>query len=70
LKLEAINEILEGFGVEYIESVDDSCHKAQGLSYINLGDTYTFTVVFDHATNIWHYNDYGTLVEESLDQYV
>lgn len=70
LKLEALNTILEGFGVEYIESVDDSYNEAEGLSYVNLGDTYTATVVFDHSTNTWHYTDYGTLIEESLDQYV
>jgi hypothetical protein len=70
LKLAAINEILEGFGVEYIESIDDSCDDPQGLSYINLGDTYTTTVVYDHAVNKFSYIDWGTVVEQNEGIYI
>ena len=62
LKLCALNEIIEGYGVEYIEHKDDSFHEVYGLDYVNLGDTYTNTVMFDHFSNKWRYRSYGDIV--------
>lgn len=67
LKLEAINEILEGYGVEYIESTSDNFDSPEGLSYINLGDTYTPTVIFDHGSNKFKYCSYGDIIESEAN---
>lgn len=70
LKLEAINEVLEGFGIEYIESSNDDFNDSQGLSYVNLGDTYVNTVIFDHSDNTWNYCSWGDIVEENQENYI
>lgn len=67
LKLEALNQILEGYGVEYIEHKEDSFPDVYGISYINLGDTYINTVLFDRASNKWRYCSWGDIVETSED---
>ena len=41
--LEKANEYLEGFGIEYLESVNE---RARAY-YINMGDTYNSTLVLD-----------------------
>ena len=43
-KLEAINELIGGHGVEGFPDPDDM--TASGLEYVNMGDTYTTTVVY------------------------
>jgi len=70
LKLCAINEVLEGFGVEYIEHINDTFTEVYGLDYINLGDTYIPTVIYNHSRNCWHYRSWGDIVESSLNVYV
>lgn len=70
LKLEAINELLGGFGVEYIEAVDDCEYTQRGLSYINLGDSYHNTVIFNHSSNRWTFNYWGNIVESKPKKYL
>jgi hypothetical protein len=67
LKLAAINHIIESFGIEYIESVDDNYVDLYGLSYINLGDAYKATIMFDHSTNKFKVSSYGDIVENNPD---
>jgi hypothetical protein len=43
LKLEAINELIGGHGVEYIPAGSNA--KSPAIDYINLGDTYTPTIL-------------------------
>jgi len=43
-KLEAINILIGGHGVEGFPDPDDM--TASGLEYVNMGDTYTTTVVY------------------------
>jgi hypothetical protein len=67
LKLCAINEIMSGYGVEGIEvSSDFFQHFYYGnciASYINLGDTYTTTVLFDHRTEKFYIISWGDFYE-------
>jgi len=63
LALEAVNELMEQFGVEYIASKDDTCHDAQGIEYINTGDTYNLTMTYDHRDDIWRISSWGNYVE-------
>lgn len=70
LKLCAINHILEGYGIEYVETVDDTFNEPQGLSYVNLGDTYINTVIFDHSCNKFKYCSYGDIIESNMNYYL
>lgn len=63
LALEAVNEVMDGFGSEYIESIEDSCYNAEGLEYINMGDTYTNTMMYDYRDQIWRVGTQGDVVE-------
>lgn len=55
---EALNEILGGFGVE-------GCRLTNGKAceYINRGDTYTTTLLFDYRTRTWKLTCWGDWVE-------
>lgn len=58
------DEVLEGFGAEYAASVNDSMFKARGVSYVNMGDVYNVTVLYDHAKGRFLYNTtLGDVVE-------
>ena len=63
LALEAVNELLGGYGVEYVESTEDTMHEAQGIEYINFGDTYSPTLMYDHRDGIWRLGTFGDCVE-------
>lgn len=49
--LRYVSDIIGGYGVEYIASIMDTSRGAKGLSYVNMGDTYKATVIYDHKTN-------------------
>jgi hypothetical protein len=48
--LKKLNPVLEGCGIEYISDVADDQHDCHGLEYINMGDTYVSTFIYDHTT--------------------
>lgn len=65
-RLIAINELIEGFGVEAIncESHWDKYYgNAIGL-YINLGDTYDLTVIWDTIEHRFEFNSWGDFYEQ------
>ena len=72
IKLEALNELLCGCGVESIRHefihVDHYYGNVVG-SYVNFGDTYANTILLDHINNKWKITSWGNFYE-SLDQYV
>jgi len=59
IKLEAANEILEGFGVEHAGDVD--IRKGPPLQYINFGDTYDLTLC--RFNGRWVVSSWGDIVE-------
>jgi len=63
LALEAVNELMEQCGVEYIASKDDTMHEAQGIEYINNGDTYNLTMTYDHRDDLWRISSWGNYLE-------
>ena len=67
LVLAACNEVLGGFGVEYIEHESDGFDffSLCGLSYVNLGDTYKTTIIYNHAKDKFVINCWGSFVEKS-----
>lgn len=61
-----ISDQLGGYGVEYTAHCDDTPHRAVGLSYVNRGDTYRATVLFNHRTGrfLWG-SSWGDVIEQS-----
>lgn len=58
LILEAINEITDGHGVEYIKK-----NGKIAIEYVNMGDTYTPTIVFNRETWTFRCCCWGDIVE-------
>lgn len=63
LALEACNELLQGFGVEYLRANQDTMRFVYGVEYVNTGDTYRPTLTFDHEADLWRACSWGDLVE-------
>lgn len=64
LKLEAINEVLEGHGVEALRGRHvDNFHYDVQACYVNMGDTYAPTVLLDHEELRWHFTSWGDWIE-------
>ena len=63
LALEAVNELMGLYGVEYIASKDDTMHEAQGVEYINNGDTYNLTMTYDYRDDLWRISSWGNYIE-------
>ena len=51
--------ILDGFGVEYLVPDDGT----QPIAYVNMGDTYNTTIMFDHEKNRFLLGSWGDVVE-------
>lgn len=66
--MEQADKILDGHGVEYIRAEADDMHDAHGAYYVNMGDTYTPTILLDlDRSRVWA-TDYGTWVESEERQ--
>jgi len=63
LALEAVNELMGMYGVEYIASKEDTMHDVQGIEYINTGDTYQLTMTYDHRDDLWRISSWGNYIE-------
>jgi hypothetical protein len=62
----AINAELEGYGVEAIEGryIDHYHHNIQA-AYVNMGDTYTPTILFDNERRMFRVTNWGDWVEQN-----
>jgi hypothetical protein len=64
--MEAINEILGGYGVEQITDNQWSEYWCDGgLLYVNMGDAYTCTVIYDTRKDRWIVGSWGDVVERN-----
>jgi hypothetical protein len=61
LKLEALNEVLDGCGVEYVEA--GRGRKSPAFEYVNFGDTYDTTIVYFPDRRTWRVTSWGDIVE-------
>ncbi len=61
--LDYADELLGGSGIEYIESQQDTMRRREGLSYVNMGDTYDTTLIYDHKTGRFYVGAWGDWVE-------
>lgn len=66
LIMEALNAVLEGYGVEAIrdENAWDSYHGDIIATYVNMGDPYTSTVLYDVENDRYLTTTWGDFVEE------
>ena len=67
--LEFANRILGGSRVEYIADAEDDQHGGYGLDYVNMGDTYTATLIFDHRKGRYSASDWGSIVEKNQKRF-
>jgi hypothetical protein len=62
--LKAIDEVLGGYGVE---GIDPQIAEEDGLddwvSYVNMGDPYVPTIIYDHDSHLFHVGGWGTFLE-------
>ena len=64
--LDTINEILKGYGVESIRDNNwDSYYCDIGILYVNMGDTYIPTVIYDTRKDSWYVTSWGDIVERN-----
>ena len=64
--IEAINEVLGGYGIESIRNESNwVSHYWQDTCflYVNMGDTYTPTILYDTRKDRYIVSDFGTVVE-------
>ena len=65
--LQKINDLVNGYGVESIKT-DDGGVRGYWLdvigAYVNMGDAYAPTVVFDARTNEWLITSWGDVMED------
>ena len=68
-KLDEINDLIGGNGVELIGTAEDDQHGFYGLEYVNMGDTYRPTILYNHKTGNWTCGDWGSIVERNMKFY-
>lgn len=59
------NKVLNGHGVEYIRSKQDTFATSQGIEYVNTGDTYDTTLIYDCRSKVFHLTSWGDIVERN-----
>ena len=65
-----MNGLLEAQGVEYIESAHDGYGTSDyGIEYLNVGDPYVPTVIYDHGEHAWSIAAWGDIVEERPEDF-
>src|SRR5215831_12578522 len=65
-KLYMINAMKLGYyGVEILRSRHDTQHAFRGISYLNTGDSYGATLLYDYDKGKWILSSWGDVVERS-----
>jgi len=63
------DELLQQYGkthgLEYIRHKDDGMHEVFGVDYLNTGDTYGWTLLFDHSRGTFSVGCWGDIVERA-----
>jgi hypothetical protein len=60
------DKAMNGFGVEYIASSEDTMRTPDGLDFVNMGDTYDTTLVYDHGKGKYLITSWGDIVEADM----
>jgi len=61
--LNVANGYMSGYGVAYAPSTQDAAKGRNGLSYVNMGNTYSATLVYDHDKGRYLVSSWGDIVE-------
>ena len=61
--LKAVSVLLHGYGVEYFPSRQDTHGRGVGLEYVNMGDSYAPTILYDCRTKQFICTSWGDVVE-------
>ena len=59
--MEQYDELLNGSGVEHVG--DEYCDNFKGVDYVNMGDTYDTTIIYDHDQDKFGIGNWGRYVE-------
>jgi len=68
-QLVALNELLGGYGVEYTPNYDEGLLDVLGIEYINTGDTYSLTTIYDHEREEFFISSWGDYVEKQMRRF-
>lgn len=63
--MHVLDGMLHGYGVEAINEVHESYFEFTGIEYVNMGDTYALTVMYDHRSGSWRVQSWGDAVENA-----
>lgn len=58
-----LNIIIDGFGVESIQ--EEMVFGRPAMQYVNMGDTYNKTIIWDDGRKTWFIESYGDWVEKA-----
>ena len=62
--IEIINKLLCGFGIESLRGdYVDGYYQTTNALYVNLGETYAPTIIYDTLKQCWYCYSYGDFVE-------
>lgn len=69
--MDTVNTILGGYGVETFRGREwvNRYWQDTNLVYVNMGDTYVPTVLYDPLRNKWIIGDWGSFVEQHEKQF-
>ena len=63
--LKTVSVLLHGYGVEYLPSKLDTYSKGVGLEYVNMGETYAPTILYDCLRKRFICGSWGDIVESA-----
>jgi hypothetical protein len=69
-RMDKINEVINGYGVEAIRGDSNNRYFMDTVGlYVNMGDTYALTVVYDTQKNGFYITTWGDWVERNQEKY-
>ena len=68
-RLVALNELLGGCGIEYVPNYDEGFPDIGGIDYVNMGDSYIMTIIYDHEREEFIISSYGDYLEENMKRF-
>ena len=68
--IECLNELLEMHGVEYVSSGEQQMDGSHIVAeYLNSGDTYSMTLLFNHRSEAFSLTTWGDFIERNQRRY-
>ena len=67
--LQSVSMLLHGYGVEYAPSKQDTHGKGLGLEYVNMGDNYAMTIIYDCLHGRFVCAAWGDIVESERNRF-